>query len=89
MSNQDHKLQHSKRLHKSESKQIKQQKIAKQHGVEETSKHYYNKHHAMDCGNPQCPVCGNPRYKHKQTLTIQEQRFYQNMEDLDDNTPTS
>ena len=88
MSAQDHKTKHSLRIHKNQCKQLEQQKIAKLHGIEETSKHYYNKHHALDCGNPKCPVCGNPRRQHKNTLTYQEQKFYQYVEDTDDNTPT-
>jgi DNA repair exonuclease SbcCD ATPase subunit len=89
MSAQDFKTKHSQRRYQSECKQLEQQKIAKLHGIEDTSKHYYNKHHALDCGNPQCPVCGNPRRTHKHTLTYQEQKFYQYIEDCDDNTSTS
>ena len=89
MSSEDVKIHVSNRLHKSKCKQAKQFKIAKQHGVEDTSQHYYNKHHALDCGNPKCPVCGNPRRTHKHTLTYQEQRLYQYVEDSNDNTPTS
>ena len=89
MSAQDSKTKHSSRIHKSQCKQLEQQKIAKLHGIEDTSKHYYNKHHALDCGNPKCIICGNPRRQHKHTLTYQEQKFYQYIEDCDDNTPTS
>lgn len=88
MSSQDVKNQVSSRIHKSQCKQLEQYRIAKLHGIEDTSKHYYNKHHALDCGNPKCPVCGNPRRQHKNTLTFQEQRLYQ-QEVEDDNTPTS
>jgi hypothetical protein len=88
MSDFDTRTSKSKRLYKSQVHQHRQAKLAKLHGLPVESEHYYNKHHAMDCGNPQCPVCGNPRYQHKHTLTIQEQRFYQ-QELQDDNTPTS
>lgn len=34
------------------------------------------KHHAMDCGNPRCGLCGNPRRSRgaisKEALTVQE-----------------
>jgi len=33
--------------------------------------------HAMDCGNPGCYLCGNPRKTHKDSLTIQEKSFDQ------------
>ena len=38
----------------------------------------------MDCGNPQCPLCGNPRRTHKDTLTAQEKRLYQDVEKTSD-----
>jgi hypothetical protein len=38
--------------------------------------HKFAKHHAMDCGNPKCPVCSNPRKLYKE-LSIQEKRFFQ------------
>jgi hypothetical protein len=34
------------------------------------------KRHAMDCGNPECFLCGNPRKTMKE-LTMQEKSFYQ------------
>jgi hypothetical protein len=36
--------------------------------------HKFAKHHAMDCGNPECVMCGNPRKVWKEK-TIQEKRF--------------
>jgi hypothetical protein len=35
-----------------------------------------SKHHAMDCGQPGCILCGNPRKLFKEK-TIQEKSFYQ------------
>lgn len=81
MSNPDDKIKHSKRLHKEESAINKQVKIAKAHGLgfsDEVIKepHRLAKHHAMDCGQPGCVMCGNPRKSLKEP-TIQEKRFDQ------------
>jgi hypothetical protein len=37
----------------------------------------------MDCGNPQCPLCGNPRRINKQ-LTAQEKRLFQDVDTPND-----
>jgi hypothetical protein len=74
MSNENDKLQHSKRIYKSEVKIKKQVKIAKENGIPVTEAHRFNKHHAMDCGNPNCIMCGNPR-KVWGEKTIQEKKF--------------
>jgi hypothetical protein len=37
----------------------------------------------MDCGNPECALCGNPRKTHKE-LTAQEQRMFQDVEEVRD-----
>lgn len=42
--------------------------------------HRLHKRHAMDCGNPQCFLCGNPRKTHKDRLTQQEKRMFQDLE---------
>jgi hypothetical protein len=34
----------------------------------------------MDCGNPNCFLCGNPRKTHKDKLTAQEKRLFQDLE---------
>ena len=76
MSNPDDKEKRSKRLHKEESAIKKQQKIALQHGVDrkevEREPHRFAKHKAMDCGAPDCALCGNPRHIHKHSETKQE-----------------
>ena len=81
MSDPESKEKHSKRLHKEESAIKKQQKIAIDHGHDkkdvEREPHRYAKHHAMDCGNPGCFMCGNPRHIHKHGETKQEQSFKQ------------
>ena len=76
MSNEDHKVHHSKRIHQKDVKIKKQTKIAKAHGVPVTEAHRFNKHHAMDCGQPDCVMCGNPR-KVWGEKTIQERKFEQ------------
>lgn len=85
MSDEDTKAKHSKRIHDKETAVLKQVKIAKQHNVDPSwskdmrEPHRMAKRSAMDCGNPKCMMCGNPRKTFKQ-LTIQEKRMYQNEE---------
>ena len=74
MSNEDAKLKHSKRIQKTQNQIKKQIKIAKSHGMPVDEPHKFAKHHAMDCGNPDCVMCGNPRKVWKEK-TIQEKRF--------------
>jgi hypothetical protein len=81
MSNEATKEIRSKRLHAEEVKIQKQVKIAKAHGLTNKDKavkepHRLAKHHAMDCGQPGCVMCGNPRKTFKE-LTIQEKSFEQ------------
>lgn len=76
MSNQTERQKHSKRIDKEESAIKRQVKIAKAHGQPVTDPHRLAKHHAMNCGNPKCVMCGNPRKTFKE-LTIQERRFNQ------------
>ena len=89
MSTEEDKFKKSKRLQKDENAVIKQVKIAKAHGLTDKDKaikepHRLAKHHVMDCGNPQCPLCGNPRRTHKDTLTAQEKRLFQDLEKVTD-----
>jgi hypothetical protein len=46
--------------------------------IDESQPHRLAKHHAMDCGQPHCTLCGNPRHnrarKGKDKLTTQERR---------------
>jgi hypothetical protein len=87
MSTEQDKFKHSKRLQKDENAIKKQLKIAKAHThFPEENKvvkepHRLVKHHAMDCGNPECFLCGNPRKTHKDKLTQQEKRLFQNLEE--------
>jgi hypothetical protein len=79
MSNEADKFNHSKRLQKNENAVNKQVKIAKEHGIPIKDPHRLEKHHAMDCGNPKCMLCGNPRRTWNE-LTIQEKREFQEIE---------
>jgi hypothetical protein len=89
MSNEVTKEIRSKRLHNEEVKIQKQVKIAKAHGLTDNNKaikepHRLAKHHAMDCGQPGCVMCGNPRKTLKE-LTIQEKSFNQTKAWIDTN----
>jgi hypothetical protein len=85
MSAEQDKLKHSSRLYQDEVHIKKQTKIAKAHGMDIKEPHKFNKHHAMDCGNPKCMLCASPRKLFKE-LTIQEKSFYQDKlhEDIED-----
>ena len=86
MSKVEDKFKHSKRLLKDDNAIKKQVKIAKDHRINEYNPkdlepHRYHKHHAMDCGNPGCIFCANPR-KTWNELTIQEKREFQELETI-------
>lgn len=83
MSTEHDKIKHSKRLLKDENAVKKQTKIAKSKGADVSQPHRFAKHHAMDCGNPGCMLCGNPR-KLFNELTPQEQRLFQDVESARD-----
>jgi hypothetical protein len=77
MSNETAKFINSQRRHKTDVHIARQVKIAKAHGLTNRDKairepHRLAKHHTMDCGNPKCYLCGNPRKTHKDKLTAQE-----------------
>jgi hypothetical protein len=89
MSHESDKLRNSTRRHRDETAVKKQAKIARSHGLTDKDKvlrepHRLTKHHAMDCGNPDCYLCGNPRKTHKDKLTAQEKRMYQDTEAVTD-----
>ncbi len=86
MSKDQDKFKHSKRLHKDQAAIEKQLRIAKSHGIANKvveEPHRLAKHHAMDCGVPNCPMCSNPRHNKtvKDHLTIQEKRNFQKAKD--------
>jgi hypothetical protein len=87
MSNETAKYINSHRRHKNDVAIARQVRIAKQHGLTNKDKaikepHRLAKHHAMDCGNPECYLCGNPRKTHKDKLTAQEKRLFQDTEKI-------
>ena len=89
MANELAKYLNSRRRQKDENAIRKQVKIAKEHRVNEYNpreleSHRYHKRHAMDCGNPDCYLCGNPRKTHKDKLTAQEKRLFQDVEKTTD-----
>ena len=89
MANELAKFLNSQRRHRDELAVKKQVKIAKAHGLSNKDKvikepHRLAKHHAMDCGIPGCPLCSNPRRSHKDKLTAQEKRLFQDVEKTTD-----
>jgi hypothetical protein len=88
VSTEEDKFKHSKRLLKDDNAIKKQVKIAKQGSTNNSGftdsdliikqSHRLAKRHAMDCGNPQCYLCGNPR-NHGE-VTQQEKRMMQDIE---------
>jgi hypothetical protein len=83
MSTEDDKFKNSKRRLKDENAVKKQAKIAKAFGVPVKEPHKFAKHHAMNCGNPNCVMCGNPRKTFKE-LTQQEKRLFQDVDTPND-----
>ena len=83
LSTEQDKYKNSKRRLKDENAVKKQTKIAKANGVHVEEPHKFAKHHAMDCGNPGCPLCGNPRKLYKE-LTPQEKKIYQDTDHVRD-----
>jgi hypothetical protein len=89
MSNDTAKFLNSRRRHKNDVAVARQVRIAKQHGLGFYDKaikepHRLAKHHAMDCGQPGCMMCGNPRKTHKDKLTAQEKRLFQDTDFIRD-----
>lgn len=76
MSNEIDKEKRGKRILGNEHAIRKQVNIAKAYGMTVEEAHRYVKHHALNCGDPKCIMCSNPRKTFKEK-TIQEKRFYQ------------
>jgi hypothetical protein len=76
MSNELDKEKRGKRILGNEHAIRKQVNIAKAYGMTVEEAHRYVKHHALNCGDPKCIMCSNPRKTFKEK-TIQEKRFYQ------------
>lgn len=69
----------------------KQKRIAKSMGIHHQAgmstgkdqSHRYAKMHSLNCGDPGCAMCGNPRKFFKER-TIQEKKFMQGERDYDE-----
>lgn len=57
----------------------KQLRIARLCGILNVVAGKFKKKHALDCGNPRCRICGNPRKLWK-TLPIKEQSMKEAIE---------
>jgi hypothetical protein len=83
MSNSRDKIKASRRRLKDENAVKRQTKIAKSHGAfignKRKEPHRFVKQHALNCGNPKCFMCGNPRKFFKE-LTMQEKRLFQDLD---------
>lgn len=76
MSSEEDKIKNSRRRQNDENNIRKQTKIAKSYGFDVKEPHKFAKHHAMNCGNPKCIMCSNPRTIFKKS-TVQEESFKQ------------
>jgi hypothetical protein len=93
MSKEEDKVKAKTRMHRAWraiKKQLNIIKSRKHFGdaskrIDEAQPHRLAKHHAMDCGQPNCLYCGNPRHnkfrKGKDKLTTQERRNNQKSDD--------
>jgi hypothetical protein len=80
------KTKRSERIHRTNNHINKQLKIVKVSGGNKRylrEPHRLAKHNAMDCGQPNCFLCGNPR-KIFEVKTIQELKFEQTEKWIDD-----
>ena len=81
MSTEQDKFKHSKRIQRDENAVKKQTKIAKQYGSSVEEPHRFVKHHAMNCGDPNCVMCANPIKIFKEP-TQQEKRLFQDLDQV-------
>jgi hypothetical protein len=88
MSHELDKIKNSKRRQKDENAVNKQVKIAKGYGVKVEEPHKFAKHHALNCGDPKCSLCSNPRHsgytKGQDRLTAQERKLFQDLDHIPD-----
>lgn len=84
MSKPSDKIKNSRRRLKDENAIQKQLKIAKAHLIPVEEPHKLAKHHAVNCGDPKCSMCSNPRHngwtKGNERLTAQERRLFQDID---------
>ena len=76
MSDENTKVKRSSRRHDTWTNILKQKKITKFYGIEHTKPeiHRYAKKKALNCGDPKCIMCMNPRKSYKQK-TLKEIAF--------------
>ena len=88
MSNSHDKIKNSRRRLKDETAINRQVKIAKAHNIPVDEPHKLVKHHAVNCGDPKCTMCANPRHngwtKGQDRFTVQEQRLFQEIDSVRD-----
>ena len=60
----------------------RQKRIAKYNGITHSKNqpHRYAKMHSLNCGDPHCAMCGNPRKFYKER-TLQEKMFIESHKD--------
>lgn len=87
MSNDASKIKSSRRRYLDTTAIAKQLRISRQYGINhpvyDAEPHRLSKHHAMDCGNTKCYLCGNPRrnpWAKKNRLTTQERKLFQDLD---------
>jgi hypothetical protein len=83
MSTEEDKFHHSKRLHNDEVAIERQIRIAKDYHMHQKGKwkyieqpHRNHKKHILNCGDPKCYMCANPRKIFKEE-TMQERKHKQ------------
>ena len=70
------KIKHSKRIQQKKNYVDKQLKIAKANHIKIDEPHRLQDHAVMNCGDPKCVMCSNPRKVFKEK-TIKEKSFEQ------------
>lgn len=79
MSDETTREKHSKRLWNTETVIVKRRKVLEQYKIHNKAfkqKHRLSKMNGINCGNPKCFLCMNPRKQYKEK-TIQELSFEQ------------
>lgn len=88
MSKPSDKIKNSRRRLDDENAVQKQLKIAKAYNISVDEPHKFVKHHALNCGDPKCSMCSNPRHngwsKGKDKLTQQERKLFQDIDTVRD-----
>jgi len=77
----DDRTKNAKRIQRTQNAIKKQVRIAKAMGMNHVLEqpHRLAKHHALDCGNPECLVCHSEKIFHKPSL--QELKFNESHKD--------